>query len=294
MQFLPLIWSLLDSFAGGGGNRKGKSKKWKQMLQFPHISLCEELRQTIGTQLTLISYVIYVLICKSFSCHMNKCGNTVHTVLYELFLYCSYSFCCCFFFPRIIKFLVILMWLFCGVLKLSEMWLQRNMAICKGKTNPKMLWFVWWMLQWVKKLHGFTLKEYLKHYSKVLIIIFGGLKFEHRKTGVTIHPNVIIKVQKTMIPLHKCEHCMFKFKMWCCCAFYRLRVLEQFAIIEYRTSDYLWSTVVELCLIYAVYTVNVNGYKSAHFISVIFLNEQLKVKRRHFKIKIPGVFRARL
>uniref|UniRef100_A0A671MHN2 G protein-coupled receptor kinase n=1 Tax=Sinocyclocheilus anshuiensis TaxID=1608454 RepID=A0A671MHN2_9TELE len=30
-----------------GGNRKGKSKKWKQMLQFPHISLCEELRQTI-------------------------------------------------------------------------------------------------------------------------------------------------------------------------------------------------------------------------------------------------------
>uniref|UniRef100_A0AAY4EGG0 G protein-coupled receptor kinase n=1 Tax=Denticeps clupeoides TaxID=299321 RepID=A0AAY4EGG0_9TELE len=29
-----------------GGNRKGKSKKWKQMLQFPHISLCEELRQT--------------------------------------------------------------------------------------------------------------------------------------------------------------------------------------------------------------------------------------------------------
>uniref|UniRef100_A0A3B5MLD1 G protein-coupled receptor kinase n=1 Tax=Xiphophorus couchianus TaxID=32473 RepID=A0A3B5MLD1_9TELE len=31
---------------GGGGNRKGKSKKWKQMLQFPHISLCEELRQT--------------------------------------------------------------------------------------------------------------------------------------------------------------------------------------------------------------------------------------------------------
>uniref|UniRef100_A0A3Q2PN17 G protein-coupled receptor kinase n=1 Tax=Fundulus heteroclitus TaxID=8078 RepID=A0A3Q2PN17_FUNHE len=27
--------------------QKGKSKKWKQMLQFPHISLCEELRQTI-------------------------------------------------------------------------------------------------------------------------------------------------------------------------------------------------------------------------------------------------------
>uniref|UniRef100_A0AAY5EV18 G protein-coupled receptor kinase n=1 Tax=Electrophorus electricus TaxID=8005 RepID=A0AAY5EV18_ELEEL len=35
------------SLCGGGGNRKGKSKKWKQMLQFPHISLCEELRQSI-------------------------------------------------------------------------------------------------------------------------------------------------------------------------------------------------------------------------------------------------------
>uniref|UniRef100_A0A667Z511 G protein-coupled receptor kinase n=1 Tax=Myripristis murdjan TaxID=586833 RepID=A0A667Z511_9TELE len=40
------IYSHPFSFPGGGGNRKGKSKKWKQMLQFPHISLCEELRQT--------------------------------------------------------------------------------------------------------------------------------------------------------------------------------------------------------------------------------------------------------
>ncbi|XP_028668755.1 G protein-coupled receptor kinase 6 [Erpetoichthys calabaricus] len=38
---------LLKAREGGGGNRKGKSKKWKQMLQFPHISLCEELRQSI-------------------------------------------------------------------------------------------------------------------------------------------------------------------------------------------------------------------------------------------------------
>ncbi|XP_010790294.1 G protein-coupled receptor kinase 6-like [Notothenia coriiceps] len=36
---------LLKAREGGGGNRKGKSKKWKQLLQFPHISLCEELRQ---------------------------------------------------------------------------------------------------------------------------------------------------------------------------------------------------------------------------------------------------------
>lgn len=34
--------------AGGAGNRKGKSKKWRQMLQFPHISQCEELRLSLG------------------------------------------------------------------------------------------------------------------------------------------------------------------------------------------------------------------------------------------------------
>ncbi|XP_055004311.1 G protein-coupled receptor kinase 6 [Boleophthalmus pectinirostris] len=38
---------LLKAREGGGGNRKGKSKKWKQMLQFPHISQCAELRQSI-------------------------------------------------------------------------------------------------------------------------------------------------------------------------------------------------------------------------------------------------------
>ncbi|XP_007889637.2 G protein-coupled receptor kinase 6 isoform X2 [Callorhinchus milii] len=38
---------LLKAREGGGGKRKGKSKKWQQMLQFPHISLCEELRLTI-------------------------------------------------------------------------------------------------------------------------------------------------------------------------------------------------------------------------------------------------------
>ncbi|KAK2118523.1 hypothetical protein P7K49_005410 [Saguinus oedipus] len=36
-----------SALAGGGGNRKGKSKKWRQMLQFPHISQCEELRLSL-------------------------------------------------------------------------------------------------------------------------------------------------------------------------------------------------------------------------------------------------------
>ncbi|XP_072369019.1 G protein-coupled receptor kinase 6-like [Scyliorhinus torazame] len=38
---------LLRAREGGGGKWQGKSKKWRQMLQFPHISLCEELRQYI-------------------------------------------------------------------------------------------------------------------------------------------------------------------------------------------------------------------------------------------------------
>ncbi|XP_053317856.1 G protein-coupled receptor kinase 6 [Spea bombifrons] len=38
---------LLKAREGGGGNRKGKSKKWRQMLQFPHISECEELRRSL-------------------------------------------------------------------------------------------------------------------------------------------------------------------------------------------------------------------------------------------------------
>ncbi|XP_053155649.1 G protein-coupled receptor kinase 6 isoform X2 [Hemicordylus capensis] len=38
---------LLKAREGGGGNRKGKSKKWRQMLQFPHVSQCEDLRRIL-------------------------------------------------------------------------------------------------------------------------------------------------------------------------------------------------------------------------------------------------------
>ncbi|KAM8924757.1 G protein-coupled receptor kinase 5 [Pelodytes ibericus] len=37
--------ALYGLIAGGGGKRKGKSKKWKEILKFPHISQCEELRR---------------------------------------------------------------------------------------------------------------------------------------------------------------------------------------------------------------------------------------------------------
>ena len=34
-------------FLGGGGKRKGKSKKWKQILRFPHISQCLDIKNKI-------------------------------------------------------------------------------------------------------------------------------------------------------------------------------------------------------------------------------------------------------
>ncbi|XP_070540653.1 G protein-coupled receptor kinase 5-like [Ptychodera flava] len=38
---------LLKAREGGGGKRKGKSKKWKQILKFPHISVCQDVRNKI-------------------------------------------------------------------------------------------------------------------------------------------------------------------------------------------------------------------------------------------------------
>ncbi|CAB1322248.1 unnamed protein product, partial [Coregonus sp. 'balchen'] len=35
------------SWGGGGGKRKGRSKKWKEILRFPHISQCTELGNSI-------------------------------------------------------------------------------------------------------------------------------------------------------------------------------------------------------------------------------------------------------
>jgi len=44
----------LKAREGGGGKRKGKSKKWKEMLRFPHISQTDELRKVIKKDYTSI------------------------------------------------------------------------------------------------------------------------------------------------------------------------------------------------------------------------------------------------
>lgn len=38
---------LLKAREGGGGKRKGRSKKWREILKFPHVSQCEELRKNL-------------------------------------------------------------------------------------------------------------------------------------------------------------------------------------------------------------------------------------------------------
>jgi len=38
----------LKAREGGGDSNKGKSKKWKKILQFPHISLCIDVNDKIG------------------------------------------------------------------------------------------------------------------------------------------------------------------------------------------------------------------------------------------------------
>lgn len=47
----------LKAREGGGGKRKGKSKKWREMLRFPHISQTDELRRTIKKDYTSICEV---------------------------------------------------------------------------------------------------------------------------------------------------------------------------------------------------------------------------------------------
>ena len=48
---------------GGGGKRKGKSKKWKQILGFQHISVCMDLKNKICEfrMLLLMIVLLYVL-----------------------------------------------------------------------------------------------------------------------------------------------------------------------------------------------------------------------------------------
>ncbi|XP_033632933.1 G protein-coupled receptor kinase 5-like isoform X1 [Asterias rubens] len=63
----------LKAREGGGGKRKGRSKKWKQILKFPHISLCQDLRETIDRNFNSIceEQPIGCALFRNF-CHKNE------------------------------------------------------------------------------------------------------------------------------------------------------------------------------------------------------------------------------
>lgn len=81
--------------SGGTDSNKGKSKKWRRLLQFPHISQCLDLKSKIGEYFFLIIHdgntdylkkvyiYIYIssykLLCGSFTriCHEN-CSVLIH------------------------------------------------------------------------------------------------------------------------------------------------------------------------------------------------------------------------
>lgn len=45
--------------SGGGDSNKGKSKKWKRILQFPHISVCIDLKEKLGKLTIQLSLPIH-------------------------------------------------------------------------------------------------------------------------------------------------------------------------------------------------------------------------------------------
>ena len=50
LSFLGLnsLLHVLVLVSGSGGKRKGRSKKWQQIMQFPHITQCLDLQNQIG------------------------------------------------------------------------------------------------------------------------------------------------------------------------------------------------------------------------------------------------------
>lgn len=50
---------LLLFYTGGTDSNKGKSKKWKKILQFPHISQCIDLKSKIGNYFIITTNVLY-------------------------------------------------------------------------------------------------------------------------------------------------------------------------------------------------------------------------------------------
>lgn len=53
--------------SGGTDSNKGKSKKWKKILQFPHISQCVDLKPLLGEFQGWIIIATRILLFKQFN-----------------------------------------------------------------------------------------------------------------------------------------------------------------------------------------------------------------------------------
>lgn len=74
------------SFLGGGDSNKGKSKKWKKILQFPHISVCIDLKEKLG--IYILSFITTVSQLK-FYCSKEGLGHFFFTHKISAVLYRS-------------------------------------------------------------------------------------------------------------------------------------------------------------------------------------------------------------
>ena len=58
----PRLTTIFNVAAGGGGKRKGKSKKWKQILAFQHISVCMDIKNKISELLLSVQNAFICLL----------------------------------------------------------------------------------------------------------------------------------------------------------------------------------------------------------------------------------------
>jgi hypothetical protein len=61
---------------GGSDSNKGKSKKWKKILQFPHISQCIDLKTKIGKFLDSTNLLLDIYRNFKFRRELRLCSRT--------------------------------------------------------------------------------------------------------------------------------------------------------------------------------------------------------------------------
>lgn len=71
MPYLCIFQTMIN-FLGGGGKRKGKSKKWKQILKFPHIITCMDIKNKIRKYSVVLLAQYFVNVWLSVAVHVHS------------------------------------------------------------------------------------------------------------------------------------------------------------------------------------------------------------------------------